>query len=167
MSLRSSAVRSVCPTTMSRSSSVVTSSRSAFGLPPSSLTTPSVDFDNIQMIGRDSEAIRSRKGATYRDRPSARCRASRLGASSPRTSDAYEMASVTSTSARTGATASGTRQPVSTGTSCAASRSAPNAADSMVATVTPICTADRNRLGSRASLATRSPLRPRCESLRT
>src|SRR5690606_12150429 len=55
----------------------------------------------------------------------------------------------------------------STGESCTLSLSAPNAAESMVATVTPICTADRKRLGSRASLATRSPRRPCWASLRT
>ncbi|GAA3316779.1 hypothetical protein GCM10020219_036710 [Nonomuraea dietziae] len=36
----------------------------------------------------------------------------------------------------------------------------------MVATVTPICTADRKRLGSWASFATLAPLRPRCSSFR-
>ena len=39
---------------------------------------------------------------------------------------------------------------------------APNAPESRVATVTPICTADRNLLGSCASFAARWPRLPRC-----
>ncbi len=82
---RSSLVSSWWPTTMSLSSSVVIAARSAWGLPPRSRTTPSVDLDSTQITGRDSEASRSRKGATSSERPSARCLASRFGASSPST----------------------------------------------------------------------------------
>ena len=48
-----------------------------------------------------------------------------------------------------------------------ASVAAPNVPDSRVATVTPICTADRNRLGSWASRAARWPRLPRFISERT
>ncbi len=53
------------------------------------------------------------------------------------------------------------------GSSWPARVSAPTAADSTVATVIPICTAERKRFGSRASLATREPRLPSSASLRT
>lgn len=157
---RSSWVSSLWPTTMSRSSSVVMAARSADGLPPTSRTMPLVDFDSTQITGRDSVAIRSSSGAVRSDRLSARWRPSRLGASSPSTSVTYEMANVTVTNAA-GAAASGRMpHPSRTGANSGPSASAPRAADSTVATVTPTWMADRKRLGSRASFCTRAPRRP-------
>jgi hypothetical protein len=57
------------------------------GSPPSSRTTASVLLDSSQMTGRDSVAMRSRVGAKAIETPSGRCSASRLGASSLKTSE--------------------------------------------------------------------------------
>ncbi len=72
---------------MSRSSSSVTSSPPARGSMPSIRTTTLVEADSSQTIGRVSVATRSRVGATKSATPSPRCSASRLGTSSPSTSD--------------------------------------------------------------------------------
>ena len=57
------------------------------GSPPSSRTTTLVERDSSQITGRVIRASRSSVGAASSAMPSARCSASRLGASSPRTSD--------------------------------------------------------------------------------
>ena len=97
---RSSAPSVSDPETSSRISASVICSRCAPGSPPTSRTTTLVDADSSQMTGRASLAIRSTVGATASEIDSARCSASRLGASSPTTSDTYEMNSVMRTSAR-------------------------------------------------------------------
>ena len=87
MSRRSSLLSDSCAATRSRSSSWLIDSPLTFGSPPSSRTSTSVDFDSSQMIGRDSVAIAFSGAATISAKPSARCRARRLGVSSPTTSD--------------------------------------------------------------------------------
>ena len=57
------------------------------GSPPSSRTSRSVEADSSQMTGRVTRASQSTRPATKSAMPSARCSASRLGASSPSTSE--------------------------------------------------------------------------------
>jgi hypothetical protein len=87
ISRRSSLVSDSCAATRSRSSSWLIDSPLRFGSPPSSRTSTFVDFDSSQMIGRTRVAIRFSGEATITAKPSARCRARRLGVSSPTTSD--------------------------------------------------------------------------------
>ena len=87
MSRRSSLLSDSCAATRSRSSSWLIDSPLTFGSPPRSRTSTSVDFESSQMIGRESVAIAFSGAATISEKPSARCRASRLGVSSPATSD--------------------------------------------------------------------------------
>ena len=84
---RSSVPSSPCVLTMSRSSSSVTSSPPARGSRPSIRTTAFVDTDSSPTTGRVSVATRSSVGATKSATRSLRCRARRLGTSSPSTSD--------------------------------------------------------------------------------
>ena len=77
------------------------------------------------------------------------------------------MAAVTVISESTDAQPELTLFAISADFMAAASVAAPNAPDSSVATVTPIWTADRKRLGSWASFAARWPRLPRCASERT
>ncbi len=74
------------------------------------------------------------------------------------------MATVTVISESTDAQPELTLSAISADRMAAASVAAPNAPDSSVATVTPIWTEDRNRLGSWASFAARWPRLPRCAS---
>ena len=87
MSRRSSLLSDSCAATRSRSSSWLIDSPLTFGSPPRSRTSTSVDFDSSQMTGRESVAIVFSGAATNSAKPSARCSASRLGVSSPATSD--------------------------------------------------------------------------------
>ncbi len=157
---RSSADSAWCPTTRSCSSSAVITSRPADGSPPSSRTTTLVDMDNSQTSGLASTEIRSRSGAANSASDSGRCSASRLGASSCSTRLKNEMAAVTVTSESTDAQPELTLFAISADFMAAASVAAPNAPDSSVATVTPIWTADRKRLGSWASFAALAPPAP-------
>ena len=87
ISRRSSLLSDSWAATRSRSSSWLIDSPLTFGSPPKSRTRRSVDFDSSQMIGRDIVAIALSGAATISEKPSARCRASRFGVSSPTTSD--------------------------------------------------------------------------------
>ena len=87
ISRRSSLLSDSCAATRSRSSSWLIASPLCFGSPPNSRTRTFVDFESSQMMGRDSFAIAFSGAATSSANPSARCRASRLGVSSPTTSD--------------------------------------------------------------------------------
>ena len=71
--------------TSSRSSSSVICSRWAWGSPPSSRTTTSVERLSSQITGCDSRETRSIIGPSASEKLSARCSARRLGTSSPRT----------------------------------------------------------------------------------
>ena len=82
-------------------------------------------------------------GATTRASDSARCSASRLGTSSPKTSERYEMSTVIPTRATVFAAPSDSPQPSRTGARSSASVAAPKAADRKPAKVTPICSAAR------------------------
>ena len=73
--------------TMLRSSSSVTSSLPAFGSSPSIRTMRLVDIDSSQTTGRITLATMSSTGETNSEIPSVRCSASRLGTSSPNTSE--------------------------------------------------------------------------------
>ena len=73
---------------------------------------------------------------------------------------------MTTTSDTADATPDATLCLISADLRCPDRVASPNAPDSRVARVTPICTADRNRLGSWASLAARWPRRPRWVSRR-
>ena len=108
----------------------------------------------------EDAASRFSGGANSRRGDSARCSASRLGASSPRTSVTNEMISVTPMMPV--APARPLLQPCWTRKSLASSDSvtAPNALDSSAVEVTPIWTAARKRFGSLISLATAAPRRP-------
>ena len=77
------------------------------------------------------------------------------------------MATVTVANESTDAQAALTPSLTSADRMAAASVAAPNAPETSVATVTPICTADRKRFGSWASFAARWPRLPRCASCRT
>ena len=68
---------------------------------------------------------------------------------------------MTTISDTTDATPDATLCSISADFRCPDSVASPNAPDSRVASVTPICTADRNRFGSWASLAARWPRLPR------
>ena len=88
-----------------------------------------------------------------------------MGTSSPSTRERYDTTSVVTTSE----TVAGAGAPrfSKTGAKDGASVEAPKAAEKNPATVTPICTADRNRLGSRAREATDVPRPPACSSRST
>ena len=87
ISRRSSLLRDSCAATRSRSSSWLIDSPLCLGSPPKSRTRTLVDFDSSQMTGRESLAIALSGAATSSEKPSARCRASRFGVSSPTTRD--------------------------------------------------------------------------------
>jgi len=74
---------------------------------------------------------------------------------------------VTNTRASGSATPAGRPAERSTGASSSARVAPPNAADRKPDSVTPICTADRNRFGWAARLATAAPRLPRVLSART
>ena len=97
-------------------------------------------------------------GASASANPSARCIARRFALSSPMTIEKYEITTVITTSARGCATDAGIPHPIKTGESPSARVAPPKAADRKPDRVTPICTADRNRLGL---LVSRSIARPR------
>ena len=148
------------PVTTSRSSCSVMTPRPTFGSPPSTVTTRFTDFDSSQTRGVTMVASRSRIGAAASDTRSERCSAIRLGASSPKTRVKNEIASVTTAIEIAEASPSDTCR-ASWDFRSLARVAAPNAPDSRVASVTPIWTADRNRLGFPASLAARWPRLPR------
>ncbi|KAI3473762.1 hypothetical protein Pfo_031649 [Paulownia fortunei] len=102
---------------------------------------------------RIAVANRSRVGATAIEKPSARCRARRFGTSSPNTSD---RATASAAPWRVRGRTAAARRPARS-TTHRTRRENP-------ATVTPICTADRKRFGSRPSAATRAPREPRRSS---
>src|SRR5215207_9947892 len=77
------------------------------------------------------------------------------------------MRMVTPMKATVSATPSGTPQASSRSATGPASVAAPKAAEKKPASVTPTCTAARKRFGSPASLASRSPRRPRSRSALT
>ena len=87
ISRRSSLVSDSWAATRSRSSSWLIDSPLILGSPPRRRTRTSVDFDSSQMSGRKRVAIAFSGAATSSAQPSARCSASRLGVSSPTTSD--------------------------------------------------------------------------------
>jgi len=116
--------------------------------------------DSSQITGRASVAIRSSGPDAASATASVRCSASRFGASSPSTSDTYEMRIVIPMNASVCASRSGIPQRTNWSPSGSASVAAPNAAEKNPASVTPTCTAARNRLGSPTSLASRSPRAP-------
>ena len=101
------------------------------------------------MTGPENRASSSMNGATNNAIPSARCRARRFGDSSLRTRAKYEMTNVMPIRATASAAAWESPQRWSTGVTCALIVLAPKAADRKPATVTPICTAARNREGCR------------------
>ena len=111
--------------------------------------------------------MRSSTGAATSAIGSGRCSASRLGASSPSTRVKNEIAPVTTISAIVDAQPVETLWAISVDFRASARVAAPNAPESRVATVTPIWTEDRNRLGSCASFAARWPRLPRCRIERT
>src|ERR1022692_2961184 len=152
---RSSGLRDWLAVSRSRSSCSVITPRPAPGSPPNALTTRLVDFDSSQTSGRASVDIRSSSGAAASDTRSARCKASRLGASSPRTRGKKEITRVTTATETTDAAPSD-RWCLRADINLLARVAAPKAPDARVARVTPICTVDRKRLGSCASLAGRS-----------
>ena len=82
---------------MSRSSSVVTSSRRARGSPPARRTTASLDLLRSHTAGRENVDSASIGRATSSAQPSARCIAIRFGASSPSTSVTKVRMMVTTT----------------------------------------------------------------------
>ena len=93
--------------TRSRSSSSVTSSAPCCGLNPSIRTIRFVVCDSSHTTGRPIHATTSSTGETVSAMPSARCRAMRLGTSSPSTSDRYDTNAVTDTNATDAATLAG------------------------------------------------------------
>jgi hypothetical protein len=97
MMVRCSAEKSCWAATMSRISSVVTSSRCAFGSPPASRTTMSVETPSSHTAGREITDRMSSGRATSSAQLSVRCMAMRFGASSPITSVTNVSATVTST----------------------------------------------------------------------
>ncbi len=131
------------------------------GSPPSSRTTPLTDFDSSQTSGRAAALIRSSNGAENSAIFSERCSAIRFGASSPSTRVKKEMPTVTTAIDSVEARPPDSPSRRSTVRSALARVAAPNAPVSSVATVTPICTADRKRFGSWASFAARCPRLPR------
>ena len=78
-------VNVVCVPTSSRSSASVTSSRCSEGSPPMSRTARSVDLDSSHTTGRVSVDMSASGRAATSAQRSARCMATRLGASSPNT----------------------------------------------------------------------------------
>ena len=157
-SRRSPSGMSSWPEIIIRSSSSSTSSPAASGLPPRRRTSRLVESDSSQMTGVITVANVPSGGAKTLATPTERCSASRLGTSSPRTSDRYDTTRVVTTSDTV--SGAGTPRPSKTGAKDGASVEAPKAAEKKPATVTPICTAERNRLGSRARVATACPRPP-------
>src|SRR6478735_5458192 len=157
-SLRSPSGMSSWPEIIIRSSSSSTSSPAASGLPPRRRTSRSVESDSSQMTGVITVANLPSGGAKSFATPTERCSASRLGTSSPSTSDRYDTTRVVTTSDTV--SGAGVPRPSKTGAKDGASVEAPKAAEKNPATVTPICTAERNRLGSRAREATACPRPP-------
>ncbi len=125
------------------------------------------DSESSQTTGRASVAIRSSSGAANSASDIDRCSAIRLGASSPSTRLTKVMQTVTIPNASGAATSLDTWCRTSQPCSSPTSVSAPKAPDTSVASVTPICTADRNRFGSDASRAAFAPRLPRLDSDRT
>ena len=163
---RSSADSAWYPATTSRSSCSVITPRATPGSPPSILTTRLVHLDSSQTSGLAMVASRSSIGAANTATRSERCSAIRLGASSPKISVKNEITSVT-TATESADASPGDRWWTRPLRRSSARVAAPNAPDSSVASVTPIWTADRNRLGFCASLAARWPRLPRLASERT
>jgi hypothetical protein len=162
MMVRCSAEKSCWAATMSRISSVVTSSRCAFGSPPASRTTRSVALPRSQTAGREIIDRMSSGRATSIAQPSVRCMAIRFGASSPNTRVTKVSTMVTSTIAVGWAAAprkpSGSTSGWDSDTAAAADARKP-------ASVMPIWMVARNRFGSRVSLASTRPRRD-CRSSR-
>ncbi len=163
---RSSALSAWLLATRSRSSSSDITVRLALGLPPRILTTTSVHTDSSQTSGRASTEIRSRIGAASSDMASTRCSAIRLGASSPRIRVTNVMATVTTANATADDQPDPSPRLFSPRSRKATRVADPYTPETSVARVTPICTEDRKRLGSWASLAAFWPRRPPWESLR-
>ena len=164
---RSSALSTAVPDSSSRTSCSVIACRLCRGSPPTSVTTMLTDLESSHTTGRASVAIRSRIGAANKDSGIARCSPSRFGASSPNTRLTKVMHAVTTANASVDATPPDSPCRSSQDRSSPTSVSAPKAPVTSVASVTPICTADRNRFGSVASRAARAPRLPRLASDRT
>ena len=124
-------------------------------------TTRLVDLVSSQTTGRASVAIRSSIGAASSASRGARCSPIRLGASSPSTRLTKVMHAVTMRNDSVAAQPESTFCLISHALRKPASVSAPNAPETSVAKVTPICTAEKNRFGSLASRAVRWPRLPR------
>ena len=131
------------------------------------MTTALTAIDSSQTTGLASVAIRSRSGAANSASETDRCSAIRLGASSPSTRLTNVMHTVTIPNASGEATSPDTLCRISQPCSSPTSVSAPKEPATSVASVTPICTAERNRFGSDASRAAVAPRLPRLPSDRT
>ena len=157
---RSTLVNDSCASTSDRSSSWPITSPRAFGLPPSSLTNRSEECPSSHTTGVNSLASTESGRAPASAMDSLRCRPSRLGVSSPSTSEQNEMINVTPTSATGSATVGSIPISTSHAPTFSETVAAPNADDNIVATVTPICTAARNWVGLETSFSSSCPLRP-------
>ena len=111
-------------------------------------TTRLVDLVSSQTTGRASVAIRSSSGAASSASRGARCSAIRLGASSPSTRLTNVMHTVTMTNDSVAAQPGDTCWRISHDLRNPARVAAPYAPETRVASVTPICTAEKNRFGS-------------------
>src|SRR5512133_1299832 len=140
---------------MSGTSASVAGSRWAAGSTPARRTRTSEDTDSSHTSGRVAVEMAARGRAATLAQPSERCRAIRLGASSPTTSDAKLSTMVTTTMAAGSAQVPRNESGWTRGRDTAATAEARNPARVM-----PICTVDRNWLGSRASSATSRPRPP-------
>ncbi len=158
---RSTLVSDSCAATRDCNSSEVISAPVAFGSPPSSRTITFVDLPSSQTTGRNNRASSDSGPDANSAIASRRCSPIRLGVSSPSTSEKKEMTSVVPTSPMVPAAPSAIPRRSSQPATRAEMVAAPNADESMVATVTPICTAARKRLGSETSRSSRRPRAPR------
>ena len=160
--VRSSLLSDVFVLTSTRSSSSETSLSVSFGSKPSRRTIPFVFLPMSQMIGLQTLANTSIAGTTARAICSVRCMAMRFGTISEMTIEQYEMISVSTMVVSGAAMFAGTPQLFTTGTMNGEIDDSPNDADRKPESVTPICTVDRNLLGSRAIAATRAPRASSC-----